>query len=229
MLAVIMAWLNIGVAQAADAPVVLELFTSQGCSSCPPADALLQKLSAENSQILALSFHIDYWNYLGWKDPYSSAANTERQQGYASALGGGIYTPELIVNGGAAVVGSNESRVRSAIEEAQHIGNAADIKISAQPGSSGWDVAVSGENGNMPADVWAVSYQPYAQNAVPRGENGGRTLAHVNNVTGLRRLGAWLGQPAHYAAPLPENKADKMAIIVQLPSYGRVIGAASVP
>src|SRR5271154_2289788 len=111
--------------------VVLELFTSQGCSSCPPADALLKKLSAENSQLLPLSFHVDYWNYLGWKDPYSSPANTDRQRGYASALDGQVYTPELVVNGAVGVVGSDEGSVRNAIATAQYDGGR--VRIMAQP------------------------------------------------------------------------------------------------
>jgi len=227
MLAVILGLLNIGTAHAAgDAPVVLELFTSQGCSSCPPADALLKKLSAENSQLLPLSFHVDYWNYLGWKDPYSSQANTDRQHGYASALDGQVYTPELVVNGTTGVVGSDEGRVRNVIEAAQRNNNAAHVAITTQ--SDGHAVSIAGTNSGVEADVWEVSFRPYVRNDVDRGENGGRTLDHVNSVTGLKHLGTWSGQTANYTIDMPVNPNDKTAILVQSPHYGRIIGASLV-
>src|SRR5277367_5346912 len=145
MLATMLGFLNIGTAHAAsEMPVVLELFTSQGCSSCPPADALLKRLSAENNRLLSLSFHVDYWNYLGWKDPYSSPASTDRQRGYASALDGQVYTPELVVNGATAVVGSDEHRVRDAIKSAQRTISPVQVVITTKPNTSALDVAVSG-------------------------------------------------------------------------------------
>src|SRR5277367_2482465 len=160
MLATMLGFLNIGTAHAAsEMPVVLELFTSQGCSSCPPADALLKRLSAENSQLLPLSFHVDYWNYLGWKDPYSSQANTDRQRGYASTLDGQVYTPELVVNGATGVVGSDEGRVRNAIKVAQRMISFVKVVITAKPDTSALDVAVSGagtRDQKVVADIWEV-------------------------------------------------------------------------
>src|SRR5271168_3575426 len=155
MLAAMLGFLNSGTAHAAsDTPIVLELFTSQGCSSCPPADALLKKLSAENNQLLPLSFHVDYWNYLGWKDPYSSQANTDRQRGYASSLDGQVYTPELVVNGATGVVGSDEGRVRNAITAAQH--NGGTVSIAAQP--DGHSVNIAGAKQGTEAEIWEVSF-----------------------------------------------------------------------
>ena len=227
MLAAIFGFLNAGAAHAAStAPIVLELFTSQGCSSCPPADALLKKLSAENSRLLPLSFHINYWDYLGWKDPYSSPANTDRQRGYASALDGQVYTPELVINGATDVVGSDEGRVRNAIEAAERSGGTAQADITTQP--DGHAVSIAGTNPGAEADVWEVSFRPYVRNDVERGENGGRTLDHVNSVTGLQHLGTWSGQAATYTLDTPTNPNDKTVVLVQLPNYGRIIGASLV-
>jgi hypothetical protein len=129
----------------ADQAIVLELFTSQGCSSCPPADMLLEQLAAEDSRLLPLSFHVDYWDHLGWKDPYSSPYNTERQRGYASRLDGQVYTPELVVNGAAGVVGSDESVVRAAITSSQR--GTADIQIATTADHSRLEVVVAGRKG----------------------------------------------------------------------------------
>src|SRR5271170_2274982 len=111
-------------------PVVLELFTSQSCSSCPPADALLKQLSASDPDLLPLSFHVDYWDYLSWKDTYSSPAYTNRQKTYAQALGqNGVFTPQLIVNGTTSVVGSNENDVDQAIAAARRTPPAVSVSL----------------------------------------------------------------------------------------------------
>src|SRR5271170_1729067 len=121
-----------GHAYAADTghPVVLELFTSQSCSSCPPADALLKKLSASDPDVLPLSFHVHYWDYLSWKDTYSSPIYTDRQKAYAQALGqNGVFTPQLIVNGTASVVGSNENDVERTITAARRTPSAVNVSL----------------------------------------------------------------------------------------------------
>jgi hypothetical protein len=171
-----------------------------------------------------LSFHVDYWNYLGWKDPYSSPANTDRQRGYASSLDGQVYTPELVVDGATGVVGSDEERVRNAIAAAQH--NGGTVSIVTQP--DGHSVNIAGAKQGTEAEIWEVSFQPYVRNDVDRGENGGRTLDHVNSVTGLKHLGTWSGQAATYTLDTPTNVGDKIAVLVQLPHYGKIIGAALI-
>ena len=105
-----------GMAQAAERPVVVELFTSQGCSSCPPANAFLNELSKQPSDVLALAFHVTYWDYLGWKDPFSLQLATDRQAQYGRRFGDGSYTPEIVVDGAAGLVGSERDEVNSAIE-----------------------------------------------------------------------------------------------------------------
>src|SRR5213083_248603 len=128
-----------GAAEAGRTPVVVELFTSEGCSSCPPADALLAKLDHEqrlgNAEIIALEEHVDYWDQQGWRDPFSSAQWTERQQDYAAAFrNDGVYTPEMVVDGRAEFVGSSQSRARSAIAEAVREPKA-EVTLMSLPGS----------------------------------------------------------------------------------------------
>ena len=125
-------------AQASQKTVVLELFTSQGCSSCPPADALLHRLSAEDPTLLPLSFHVHYWDSLGWKDPFSSTQNTDRQNAYAQNFGDSqVYTPELVVDGMSGVVGSQETKVRNAIALAKAEQSAVNVFIGAAGRSDG--------------------------------------------------------------------------------------------
>lgn len=230
MMATIVGLLGTGVAHAADitsvnhnTPIVMELFTSQGCSSCPPADALLKRLSAENGQLLPLSFHVNYWNNLGWEDPYSSQASTDRQRGYAGALDGQVYTPELVVNGEVGVVGSDESRVRSVLNNAQSGKNPAQAQITADP--DGHSFHIAGAAFNAQADVWEIHFHPFVRNAVDRGENGGRMLEHINSVTAIKHLGTWSGSAVTYHTDHPPAPTDRTAILVQLPNYGRIVGA----
>jgi len=176
-----------GDSRADDGPVVIELFTSQGCSSCPPADELLGKLARDGGlggrKLAPLAFHVDYWNDLGWADPFSTAAWTARQQSYARALGDAqVYTPELVVAGGAGVVGSQAGRVAQAIADAPRQRS---IVASAtwQPGK----VMVSA---TAPADaeVWVAVWEDGTHTKVARGENAGETLAGDRVVRRLERV-----------------------------------------
>ena len=203
-------------------PVVLELFTSQGCSSCPPADRLLTKL-AKDPGIFALSYHIDYWNRLGWKDPYSSAAGTARQHGYAKSLGkSSVYTPQLVVDGTSDVVGSKEVDVQEAVMAAaqseewhpivlKREGGKLQIHLDAAPGKSG--------------ELLLVGYQQRNENAVPSGENAGKTLNERNNVTEIRSLGHWNGEVVDRSEAMP--KGDGATVLLQKKEFGPVIGAGS--
>ena len=223
MFAALLSLLGISAAHAAEKmPIVLELFTSQGCSSCPPADALLKKLSAENSQLLTLSFHVDYWNYLGWQDPYSSPIYTARQRDYATRLCTQVYTPELVVNGSAGVIGSDDASVRGAVAVAQGKSTMAQLSITQ---ANGHTVTITGTSPSTETDIWQVNYRPYARNIVDKGENGGRTLEHINSVTALKHLGTWSGNTSSYTLDMPANNGDKTAILVQLAHEGRIVGA----
>lgn len=167
------------------APVaVLELFTSEGCSSCPSADKLLPQLAKLDSNIIPLSFHVDYWNRLGWTDPFSSSEYSERQRSYASQLNlESVYTPQLVVNGEYELVGSNRSNAETAIKKAlkersQVQIDISDVKIAGNRVS--FISTVSGEY--KKTDLLAAIVQKQATTKVRAGENGGATLSHINIV-----------------------------------------------
>jgi hypothetical protein len=179
-------------ATATDPAVLVELFTSQGCSSCPPADRLLGELPAavDGVQVLPLAFHVDYWDDLGWRDPFSSAEWTARQNRYAQSLGAGrIYTPQLVVQGGRDVVGSDRGGAVALIERAAHA-PAERGRISATATTGGDRVAVSVEaalpsRGSARADVWVALVESGLATQIARGENQGRAL--MNHFV-VRRL-----------------------------------------
>jgi len=180
-------------------PVVLELFTSQGCSSCPPADIAVAK-AADRPDVIALSFNVTYWDHLGWKDTFARPEFTDRQVAYARALGDGApYTPEVVAGGRAASVGNSQGRVEALIAQGR---TTATTRVSAAGGTIAVAAGVAPRRG---ADVWLVRYDPRTiQVPVKAGENGGKTLPQKNTVRMLQRLGAWTGQAASYVAP----KAD---------------------
>ena len=202
--------------------VVLELFTSQGCSSCPPADALLQRIGTESANVIAMSYHVDYWNYLGWRDPYSNQTATDRQRAYARAHGDhGVYTPQLIVNGGATLVGSRERDVRRAITNAA--GGISPLLLNVQSEKN--EIVVSLGSASYDDSYLvrtAIVYTP-KKNAVPAGENAGRTLSHHNVVTQF------------YTGPLPRRipKADlpkrgKIVVFVQHAASMKIVAAGQI-
>ena len=211
-------------------PVVVELFTSQGCSSCPPADAYLGELARRND-VVALSFHVDYWDYIGWKDPFGSSAGTERQRGYGRALGlHMVYTPQMIVDGRADAVGSDKGaveRLMAATDRRDRV----DIGFSIDEMGRLFVELPSHPLAGM-ATVWLAVFDKQHQTAVPRGENSGATLSDYNVVRELRRVGNWPGTPVQLPvamAPDAGAKHDGCAIIVQLGETGPVLAAAIVP
>jgi hypothetical protein len=207
---------------------VLELFTSQGCSSCPPADALLKKVDAR-PDIIALAYHVDYWDYIGWTDTFGAKANTDRQRAYAAAWGSNnIYTPQLVVNGRKDVVGSNSGAVQGAIDQAS-LG----IPVSLTSADGMLDVSIDGKPGAAESGVWLVTYIDRADVTVERGENAGQKLGYTQVVTGRHILGMWDPQSgAHLKLPLDEvltGPSNGAVILVQgekggLP--GPIMGAA---
>jgi hypothetical protein len=207
---------------AAKAPrVVMELFTSQGCSSCPPADALVGRFTS-NPDVLALSFHVDYWNDLGWADTFASKASTDRQYAYASALGErSVFTPQLVVNGTRSLVGSQDGAVQHAVDAVKDA-FPVQADLSRQPDGA-FTVNLAGPS--VRADVWEVRYVKKAVTQIRRGENGGRTLETFNNVTRIRRLGAFA--PGTLKLPPLQSPDDGVAVVVQAPGAGRVLGAAA--
>ncbi|HEY2495962.1 MAG TPA: DUF1223 domain-containing protein [Candidatus Angelobacter sp.] len=217
--------------------VVVELFTSEGCSSCPPADALLghlrQDLAARNIQVIPLGFHVDYWNSLGWKDRFSSADYSQRQEQYARSLKvDGPYTPQMVVDGEAEFVGSNASQAQRAISEAAGKPELAEVKIE-KAGADQLSVRVKGPTSAGDAKVMLALTEDNLATQVGSGENGGRTLHHAAVVRELRQLGGLRSGSFEASVPLTVGKdwkrPDVRAVVfVQEASSGKILGSASV-
>ena len=192
---------------------VLELFTSQGCSSCPPADALLKRMESR-PDIIALAYHVDYWDYIGWADTFGAKANTDRQRAYATAwASNNIYTPELVINGHKDVVGSRGADVDGAVAAAS-----LPIPVTLSADGGMLQVSIDGKPsaGENPSGVWLVTFIDKAEVAVQRGENAGQTISYTQVVTGRHILGMWDPQGgAHLKLPLDE--------VLTAPSDGAVI------
>lgn len=211
------------------APVVVELFTSQGCNSCPPADALLGEL-AQRSNLIALAFHVDYWNYIGWEDPFSSPEATQPQRDYARSLGlSSVYTPQMVIDGSLDAVGSDRAKVNRAIAAVSQHGKIP-IAIAAGP-AGGWRATIPATEIDQPATVWLALYDRQHITPVKRGENAGATLTDYNIVREFRRIGQWDG--AKLDLPLDIEATDLadrgFAIIVQAGAAGPILGAALLP
>ena len=200
-------------------PVLIELFTSQGCSSCPPADSLLGEL-ARNSDVVALGFHISYWDGLGWKDPFSSQSSTDRQRTYARLLEiGQVYTPQIIVDGSREMVGSDRAKVLAALHDARTEA-IAPVTFAADRRS------VTIAAGDARGSVLLVRFALERTTRVARGENARRTLQDANAVESLSSLGSWEGSPLRFAIE-PPAAGEGIAVLVQA-ADGRMFGAAKL-
>jgi hypothetical protein len=210
-------------------PVVVELYTSQGCSSCPPADALLAELAARYD-VVALSLHVDYWDYIGWKDPYGSPMNTDRQRRYAEALSlRYVYTPQIIVDGRANIVGTHRDEVLAEIKKAA--GREKPIRIRITTGGGGKVIISAGRAPEVGATVWLAVYDRGHETEVKRGENAGRTIRNANVVRSFERLGTWTGERLEIPLDLAGAAArgrDGCAVIVQEGRYGPILAAAAL-
>lgn len=203
-------------------PVVVELFTSQGCSSCPPADALLTELARTRRDVLPLAFHVTYWNRLGWADPFSFQAATERQEHHAARRGDGqVYTPEMVVDGGQSVVGSRRDEAEAAIRRAE-AAQATAATMRAGRDASGALVVEVGPGAGA-GTVLLVGYDPAHSTAVGGGENGGRVLRESNVVRSVQAAGQWTGAALRLRVPAPAG--ERVAALLEAPD-GRIIGAA---
>lgn len=208
------------IAAAGDRLVVVELFTSQGCSSCPPANAFLNDLAKQRSDVLALAFHVTYWDYLGWKDPFSIQLATDRQARYGKRFGDGSYTPEIVVDGGVGLVGSDRVNVSAAIAKSRsNQKETVDSRIFFNGGRLSIDVG----SGSGVAKVQLIGFDREHVTSIGRGENRGRTMPESNIVRSFRSVGDWQGTPMHVDQPLPEG--EEFAVILEAPD-GRVISAA---
>jgi hypothetical protein len=205
---------------ATERPVVVELFTSQGCSSCPPANAYLNELSKGRRDVLALAFHVTYWDRLGWKDPFSMEAATDRQSIYGRRFGDGSYTPEIVVDGSASAVGSDRGQVGSAIENAKRNGRTAAVVNLTKNGEQ---VSIEIGAGSGGGRILLIGFDHEHTTAVGRGENGGRTLTEANVVRSIRSVGQWSGGTLRLNERFPEGQ--DVAVVLEAPD-GRIIGAA---
>jgi hypothetical protein len=206
-------------------PAVVELFTSQGCSSCPPADAYLAEL-ASRPNVLALAFHVDYWDDLGWRDRFGLSESVERQRAYARALHlSTVYTPQIVIDGRRDFVGSDRSRIEHALADSR---GGTPVAISVRDGAILIDLRAQDTTGAC--DVMLVAYQRRAVSAIGRGENAGRTLTESNIVRAVRRLGAWEGRAEQFQAPIESlpSGVTHVAVLVQSTGQGSIAGAATL-
>lgn len=227
-------------------PVIVELFTSEGCSSCPPADALLARLEktqpVPGAEIIALKEHVDYWNHLGWRDPYSSALFSARQNAYAQALGNTeVYTPQMVVDGGAELLGSDESLARQAIARAARAPKAGVYLEWAAASGKAIPLRVRIEQlGEMAPRDTAEAYLAITEgnlhSDIARGENAGRRLDHFGVVRELKQLGranpqaatAFAAEPVVRIAPEWKREHLRVVVFVQEARSRHVLAAASI-
>ncbi len=209
---------------------VVELFTSQGCSSCPPADALLGQI-ADDPSIVALAYHVNYWDYIGWADTFGAEANSAHQRDYAKSWNSArIYTPQMVINGTKGVVGSRQNDIAAALASA-----ALPVPVTLSSDGTTLTVAISGDLDLPDAVVWLVSYIDAVDVVIGRGENAGTVGHYINVVTGRQVVGVWeAASGAQLKLPLREvlsGNSTSLAILVQqerdgLP--GPILGAATL-
>ncbi len=209
---------------AQDNPVVVELYTSQGCSSCPPADLILHEL-ADREDVIALALHVDYWDYIGWKDPFGNPVHAERQRAYARAgQRRTIYTPEMIVNGQTDIVGAKPMKLSEAIAANAQMAPKANVTLTRNGGNLEIAAEALTDLGG-PATVHMLRYTPRATTEIQRGENRGRTLEYANIVEDWTVLGEWDGQsPLEMTAAVTGDKP--IVVIVQSAVAGPILAAA---
>ena len=207
-------------ASAAERPVVVELFTSQGCSSCPPANAYLNELARDRRDVLPLAFHVTYWDRLGWKDPFSLEAATARQHRYGHRFGDGSYTPEIVVDGASSHVGSHRASVGSAIEAARR---QSETMAAVSVSRDGEQLSIAVGSGKGSGKVLLIGFDHDHTTAIRRGENGGRTLQEANVVRSIRAIGEWQGAALRVSEKFPDG--EDAAVLLEAPD-GRIMGAA---
>jgi hypothetical protein len=207
-------------------PWTVELFTSQGCSSCPPADAVLGKL-ARRPDIVALSFHIDYWDYIGWKDRFATKQTTERQRAYARILKQRyVYTPEMVVDGRVHQPGINEGQVEAMLADAKRQSTARTTPELKRLADGTLHIRLAAAKLEGPADVTLFAYDRRHATPVQRGENEGRRLDNFNVVRDFSIVSRWDGAEAHWTVPADRFQPEQgLAVIVQQPDHGAVLGA----
>ncbi len=217
--------LSLGSASAQNGPVVIELYTSQGCSSCPPADKLLHEL-AERDDVIALALHVDYWDYIGWKDKFASPAHSERQRDYARRFGNrSVYTPQMIVNGQDSIVGARPMKLADAIQA--HKAKAPGVALTLS--RDGDDLVIQAKTATSQDGMvlHMLRYVPRSEVRITRGENAGRTLSYANVVQDWRVLAEWSGRKP-LSAKVPMVGDAPVVVLVQAAGQGPILGAAQL-
>jgi hypothetical protein len=213
-------------------PVVVELFTSQGCSSCPPADAYFESL-AERDDVIALGFHVDYWDYIGWKDIYASPDYTQRQRDYAASLGGRyVYTPQVVIQGAADAVGSEKRSIEWKIRHARKMPQV-EVGLAYDEQAQTVTLSVPDSPIRETHAVLLAVYDDEAETEITRGENAGHTITYAHPVRKLKRLGTWDGKALSLPIALADLRVDKgapyaCAVLLQSLETGHILGAASL-
>ena len=222
-------------AYAGEAPVVVELFTSQGCSSCPPADAFLAEL-AERPGVIAVSYNVDYWDYLGWRDTLASPVFSRRQRDYAARRGDGrVYTPQMIINGRRHEVGSRKSAVYDAIATEASGNGLYSVPMRASEIADEIVVEIAGaptDRVKQDSTVWVLMVQPRATVAIARGENSGREITYVNSVRRIIPVGMWHGEAVTLNLPKADLMVEGATIcmaFLQVGGIGPILAAARYP
>jgi hypothetical protein len=213
---------------------VLELFTSQGCSSCPPADKLLAEL-AQRKDVLALSLPVDYWDYLGWKDTLASHDYSERQRDYAAARGDGdVYTPQLVINGTLHVVGSDRAAIEGILNR-EPGGLPVPIELSSGTDANTLKIGPAPDGTVKRGTIWLVMYERAVSVPIAHGENSGKTITYTNVVRKLRPIAMWAGKEMSIDLPkseMTQAKVTRCAVFLQAESEaglpGAILGAAAI-
>jgi len=211
-------------------PTVVELFTSQGCSSCPPADALLYEL-AGRADVLAISWHVTYWDYIGWKDPFATGWSTDRQRAYRSQLGNSyVYTPQMVIDGRHDVVGSRRREVMHTVQASRDDApSRIRIGLGHEAAAGELILTFAAQPLDRPLEIWLVGYSGVHETKVARGENRGATLRNTHVARTLDRLGSWDGTARTLRVPLPAHEdVAGFAVILQEPGQGPIRGAAKL-
>ena len=208
---------------AQDTPVVVELYTSQGCSSCPPADEMLAHLG-ERDNVIALALHVDYWDYIGWKDKFAHSAFTKRQKGYARAFGNrSIYTPQMVVNGVSDVVGNRPMDVADEVQA--HSIKGLPVRLTLKRSGNQLTINAPAASGLAEADVFLIRYTPSETVSIPRGENAGKKLDYTHIVTEWSDIGDWNGRTP-LSSSVTVSGASPIVVLVQKKGQGPIFAAA---
>jgi hypothetical protein len=227
--------LTTGEARAESPRYVVELFTSQGCSSCPPADQLVRELARDPS-VVAISWPVDYWDYIGWKDTLAQPMFSARQKAYASARGDGhVYTPQAVIDGLSHAVGSDRAEIETAVKAGRGRKGALSVPVTLSPGSTGGlRIEIGTAAGEAPKDaqVWLIRIARERTVAIGRGENGGASVTYTNVARSATKIGEWNGRAASFdvaANDLSSADSDGYVVLLQAGTPARpgvILGAA---